>query len=248
MTLLGAIALAFGVFWALHPRGSSSHCVDAGGREWSTRIGIGAMTDFLDTLGIGSFVTTSALFRIFKITRDELIPGTMNVGHTLPTIVQALIYIAIIEVDLTTLTTMISASIAGAYLGANLVSSWSRRKIRWGMGLLLLVAAMIVAVRQLHWVPGGAGTSGLTGYRLVLGIAGNFGLGALMTLGIGLYAPCLILIGALGMDPTAGFPIMMGSCAFLMPVVSAKFVSRGRYDRLAALGLTLGVRRRRWFA
>ena len=61
-----------------------------------------------------------------------------------------------------------------------------------------------------------------------------------MTLGIGLYAPCLIMISLLGMNPRAAFPIMMGSCAFLMPVASAKFLQAGKYSLRPALGLALG--------
>ncbi len=71
-------------------------------------------------------------------------------------------------------------------------------------------------------------------------MAGNFVLGALMTLGIGLYAPCLILASLLGMTPIAAFPIMMGSCAFLMPAGSLPFIKRGRYDLRAAIGLAIG--------
>jgi uncharacterized membrane protein YfcA len=69
---------------------------------------------------------------------------------------------------------------------------------------------------------------------------GSVILGALMTLGIGLYAPCMILVSLLGMDPKAAFPIMMGSCAFLMPVASARFIQAGRYSPRVALGLALG--------
>ena len=61
-----------------------------------------------------------------------------------------------------------------------------------------------------------------------------------MTLGIGLYAPCMILISILGMNPRAAFPIMMGSCAVLMSVSSAPFIRSERYNRKAALGLTVG--------
>jgi uncharacterized membrane protein YfcA len=60
-----------------------------------------------------------------------------------------------------------------------------------------------------------------------------------MTLGIGLYAPCLILVSLLGMAPTAAFPIMMGACAFLMPVASVRFIEAGSYDPRAALGLSI---------
>jgi uncharacterized membrane protein YfcA len=71
-------------------------------------------------------------------------------------------------------------------------------------------------------------------------LVGNLLLGALMTLGIGLYAPCMIMVSLLGMNPTAAFPIMMGSCAFLMPVASARFIREKSWDPKAALALTLG--------
>ncbi len=61
-----------------------------------------------------------------------------------------------------------------------------------------------------------------------------------MTLGIGLYAPCMILVALLGMNPLAAFPIMMGSCAFLMPVGGMRFITKGSYSFGPALGLTLG--------
>ena len=80
----------------------------------------------------------------------------------------------------------------------------------------------------------------MQGPRLIGAVAANFVLGALMMLGIGLYAPCLILVCLLGMNPLAAFPIMMGSCGLLMPVGGARFVRSGRYDLGAALGLTLG--------
>lgn len=82
---------------------------------------------------------------------------------------------------------------------------------------------------------------GLSGARLALGIVGNFVLGAFMTLGIGLFAPCMILVALLGMQETAAFPIMMGRCAFLMPAASVRFVRSGRYELPAALRLTPAV-------
>ena len=88
---------------------------------------------------------------------------------------------------------------------------------------------------------GAAGTAtGLTGVKLVLGIVINFFLGALMTIGVGLYAPCMAMIGALGMNIQAAFPIMMGSCAFLMPSCGIKFIKEGKYDRKASVMLTVG--------
>ena len=202
---------------------------------------IGFVLDFLDTLGIGNFATTTAAFKLFHLVPDEEIPGTLNAGHTLPVVAEALIYVAILQVGVTTLVLMIAAAVAGAWLGAGVVARMPRRAIQVGMGLALLVAATLMLLTQVGVLSQLAGTDiELSGARLSAGIVGNFVLGALMTLGIGLYAPCMILVSLLGMNPTAAFPIMMGSCAFLMPVGSLRFISLGRYSLRAALGLTIG--------
>jgi uncharacterized membrane protein YfcA len=206
--------------------------------SWDTVIGFG--TNFFDTLGIGSFATTSSIFKLKAIVRDEEIPGTLNVGHTLPSILEAFIYIAVVDVDVVTLILMLAASAMGAWLGAGIVSGWPRRKIQIGMGVTLMAAAVFMIMSQLHWLPGGGTALGLTGVKLVIAVLGNAVLGALMTLGIGLFAPCMMLIAILGMNPTTAFPIMMGSCAFLMPVGSSRFIRTRRYNLKSALGLTLG--------
>jgi uncharacterized membrane protein YfcA len=201
---------------------------------------IGFATNFFDTLGIGSFATTTSLFRLLGVVRDELIPGTLNVGHTPPSVTQALIYIAIVSVAMPTLASMIAAAVAGAWLGAGIVSRWSRARVQRGMGSALLAAAFLMLMSQLGLAPLGGDALSLSGPRLAIAVAVNFVLGALMTLGIGLYAPCMILVSLLGMDPKAAFPIMMGSCAFLMPVGSVRFIREGRYALGPAVGLALG--------
>jgi uncharacterized membrane protein YfcA len=231
--VLSIVAVAFVAMWLKNARGKWA--------GWPTpvQLAIGALTDFLDALGIGSFATTTSLYKLGRIVPDEKIPGTLNVGHTVPTFAQAFIFIAVVEVEMTTLTLMIAAATAGAWLGAGFVSHWPRRRIQLGMGVLLLCAASIMVARVTGFMPGGGDALGLSGGRLLLGLGGNFVLGALMTLGIGLYAPCMILVALLGMNDKTAFPIMMGSCAFLMPAASVRFVQSGRYDLRAALGLTL---------
>lgn len=201
---------------------------------------IGFVTNFFDTLGIGSFATTSGFFKIWGLVRDEQIPGTLNIGHTAPSIAQAFIFIAVVQVDVTTLILMIAASVVGAWLGAGVVSHWPRRKVQIGMGSALLGAAAIMALSQLSLLPAGGDLIGLTGPTLALAVVCNMLLGALMTIGIGLYAPCMILVSLLGMNPRAAFPIMMGSCAFLMPVGSMQFIRAKKYNLKSALGLTIG--------
>src|SRR6185436_16005819 len=201
---------------------------------------IGFVTAFFDTLGIGSFATTTAVYKLRDMVPVKLIPGTLNVGHALSTIAQAFIYTKLVPVDATTLILMIVAASIGSWVGVGVVVHWPRRKIQIGMGLALLGAAALMLMTQLNIVPGGGDALGLAGVKLGIGLAGNFVLGILMMLGIGLYAPCMILVYLLGMAPTAAFPIMMGSCAFLMPISSIRFVKTRTYHVQAALGLALG--------
>jgi len=202
--------------------------------------GVGFVTNFFDTLGIGSFAPTTSFYKLKRMVPDRLIPGTLNVGHTLPVIAQAFIFIAIVEVDTATLALLISASVLGAWLGAGIVSGWSKRKVQIGMGSALLAAATLMLMTQLDLFPSGGDALALAGWKLGVGIAGSFMLGALMTLGIGMYAPCMIMIALLGMNPKAAFPIMMGACAFLMPVGSIRFIRMRAYRLRPSLGLALG--------
>jgi uncharacterized membrane protein YfcA len=203
-------------------------------------LGIGFGTNFFDTLGIGSFAPTTAIFKFLKRMPDEEIPGTLNVGQALPTLTEALIFIAIIAMDLTTLIPMIVAAVVGAWLGAGLVTRAPRRLIQIGMGVALLIAAGLLLAKNLEWLPADGTAVGLHGVTLVFAVIVNGLLGALMMVGVGLYAPCLVLVTLLGMSPIAAFPIMMGSCALLMPVGGVRFVRARRYSPAAALGLTLG--------
>jgi uncharacterized membrane protein YfcA len=241
---LGLVTLAFTAYWWKAVRQSKTDGGPAGGANGivptSFETLIGFVTNFFDTFGIGSFATTTSAFKLRGIVADERIPGTLNVGHTPPTITQAFIFIAVVSVAMPTLIAMIAAAVAGAWLGAPIVAGLPRRKVQIGMGIALLVAAVLFTYKNLKGDPTGGATLSLEGWRFVAGVAGNFLLGVLMTLGIGLYGPCMILVALLGMDPKAAFPIMMGSCAFLMPVGSVRFIEKRSYALRPALGLALG--------
>ncbi len=239
--LLAGLGAVFIAGWVEGVRRGGESTAEEGSKLPSPlEAAIGFVTNFFDTLGIGSFAPTTSWFKLQNVVPDQRIPGTMHVGHTPPVIVQAFIFIAIIQVDMITLALMIGASVLGAWLGAGVVARWPRRHIQIGMGIALLLAAVTFVAANLGFAPVGGEAIGLRGVGL--GVAGvtSFILGALMTLGIGMYAPSMIIISLLGMNPAVAFPIMMGSSAFLMPVAALRFIKAGAYELRPALGLALG--------
>jgi uncharacterized membrane protein YfcA len=208
--------------------------------SWAKFLVIGLVTDFLDTLGIGNFALTAAAFKLGGLVEDRLIPGTMNAAHCLPVVTEALIFMKVIHVEPITLVTMLASSVVGAVFGASIVSKLNVRTIRIAMGTALFAVAFILLAGLMQWMPSGGEAVGLTGWKLIFAVGANFVLGALMTIGIGQYAPCMALVYSLGMSPKVAFPIMMGSCAFLMPAASMKFVKAQAVDLKAAMGITIG--------
>ncbi len=215
------------------------HKDNLGESSWIKTGLIGFVVNFFDVLGIGAFAPQTALLKFTKQTEDRLIPGTLNVSNALPVLLQAIIFITVIEVDPLTLILMLVAAAIGAVLGAGIVAKLPERKIQLTIGIALLVTAFFMFAGKMEWIPGGGEAIGLSGPKLAVAIGVNFILGALMTAGIGLYAPCMALVFALGMSPAVAFPIMMGSCAFLMPPASVRFIREGAYNRKAALAMAI---------
>ena len=197
---------------------------------------LGLIANFFDTLGIGSFAIIVAANKFFKIgIKDKELPGFLNVGCCLPVMCEAFIFTTVIEVDPVTLFSMLIAAAVGSYIGAGIIAKMDEAKIQLVMGLALLATAVLMFCSKMGYMPGGGDAIGLSGAKLVIGVVGNAILGALMTAGVGLFAPCMALTYFLGLSPQVTFPIMMGSCAMLQPVSSVKFIKEGAYPRKASL-------------
>ncbi len=211
-------------------------------RTSTEAIALGAVTNFFDTLGIGSFAPTTAWLKFRKLVPDSFIPATLNVGHAIPTVVQSAIFLVIlgVHVDPTLLASCIAAAVVGALIGAPIVVSAPVRVVQGVVGVALLIAASLYAMRNLDLMPEGGLATALPSAEIYIAIGVHFLLGALMTFGIGLYAPSLILLSLLGLDPRLAFPIMSSACAFLMPTTGFTFIKTDRIDLKIILGITLG--------
>jgi uncharacterized membrane protein YfcA len=205
-------------------------------------IGLGAVTNFFDTLGIGSFATTTAWIKFRHMVPDSFIPATLNAGHAVPTIVQSAIYLVIlgVHVDPVLLAACIAAAVLGSLIGVPLVVRASVQLVQGIVGVALLIAAALYAMSNLALFPIGGTASALPPAQMAIAISVHFLLGALMAFGIGLYAPSLILLSLLGLDPRLAFPIMASACAFLMPATGFSFVKSSRIDLRIVIGLAIG--------
>ena len=64
-------------------------------RFW-TGFWIGYVTELLDTLGIGTFATTTTLFKVTKLVEDDRkVPATMTTAHIIPVLVEVLLFITL---------------------------------------------------------------------------------------------------------------------------------------------------------
>ena len=217
---------------------------DLGHGNWFVSGIIGFITDFLDTLGIGSFAPTTLLLDLTKqLSSDRLLPGTLNVCHGIPVLVEAFIFTQVVDVSPVTLFALVGSATIGAFIGSKFVTGLPEKKVQLWMGWALIITAVLMFAKQRGWIDilGADNTAtALTGIKLVIGVVINFFLGALMTIGVGLYAPCMAMVYMLGLSPLVAFPVMMGSCAGLMPVASLNFVKTGDYARKVSLAITVG--------
>jgi len=196
----------------------------------------------LDTLGVGSFAPTMAWFKLRGLVPDRLIPSTMLVGHTLPEMTQAVIFLAILGVfvDPALLAGCVIAVLIGALLGAPLVARTRISVVQAVVGVALLVAATFYALANLGLMPVGGVATSLPLPLMLSAIAANFVFGVLLNFGVGNYAPTLAMFSLMGMDPHLSFPIMAAGAALAAAGASVRHIGRGNVDLRIALGLAVG--------
>src|SRR5688500_8030801 len=181
--LLIVIAVAYHAFWYFTERQRQRR--DEPLKPRGIALVAAFIANFFDTLGIGSYATTTSMSKLWKVMPDEKIPGTLNVGYVMATVVQAVIFMTLIEVDFLTLVSIIGAAVIGAFLGAGVVSGFSRRQVQMGMGIALLAASTLMVLSMSGQGPPPGEALGLTGAKLGIAVGVSMVLGALMMIGTG---------------------------------------------------------------
>ncbi len=236
--LFGALLLINAVFYTQWFRCRKRYVGRKQPHAWEYPLGF--VVAFFDTLGIGSFAPTTAALKFRGELPDERIPGTLNIGLNTAAMFEMIIMVSVIVIDPVLLMTTVLAAAAGAWIGAGIVNRLPRSAVQFGMGLALLIAGGFFVATNLHLLPGGGEAFTLTGWRFALAVGVNFVLGAFMTIGVGLYAPCMITVTLLGLHPLAAFPIMMGACGLVQPTAGLQFFRSGRFGFGTCVAMTIG--------
>jgi len=205
-------------------------------------IAVGAVVNFFDTLGIGSFATTTAWLKFRKLVPDRLLPQTMLTGLTPPSMLQAVIFLILLGVlvDPVLLVGCIIALLTGGLLGAPLVARSRVWVVQMVVAAALILAAIMYTLANLHLMPGGGLASSLPLPLMIVAIAANFLFGVLLNFGVGNYAPSLVMLSLMGMDPRLCFPIMAGGAGLTGAAASIRHIQMGKIDLRIVLGLAIG--------
>jgi uncharacterized membrane protein YfcA len=205
-------------------------------------MGLGAVVAFFDTLGIGSFAPTTAWFKFRKMVPDRLIPPTMIVGLTPPVMVETIIFLTKlgVKVDPVLLFGSAVAVLLGGLMGAPLVARARVWIVQLTVAVGLILAAIAYAMTNLDLMPGGGTAAGLPPLLTGISIAASFGFGVLLNFGVGNYAPTLVFLSLMGMDPRLCFPVMAAGAALMGAGAGAKHIQIGQIDLKVVLGLAIG--------
>ena len=205
-------------------------------------IGLGAVLSFFDTLGIGCFAPSTAWIKFRRLVPDRLIPPTILVGFTITAVVESIIFLLQlgVKVDPMLLTGCILACTVGGLIGAPLVHRTRVWIVQLIVAIGLLLAAAAYAMTNLHLFPGGGTASSLPLHLTVAAIVANFVFGILLNYGVGNYAPTLVVLSLMGMDPRLCFPIMAGAAALMGASAGIRHIKTGHLDLGVVIGLTVG--------
>jgi uncharacterized membrane protein YfcA len=234
---LSAVSLAYGAYllWSAARAGQF--------RPSGEAILLGAVTNFFDTLGIGSFAPSIAWIRFRSLVPDRLIPLTMLGGYILPAIAQALIFLILlgVKIDPLLLLQCIVAMVLGGIVGVPIAARAPIRLVQGVVGLALLVAGFFYTLANLGLMPPGGSATSLPAHWAIVAVAVHFLLGVLVCFGVGNYAPTLAMLSLMGMDPRLAFPIMASAASFAGVAAAARSIRVVTLDYRIVLGLALGA-------
>ena len=201
--------------------------------------GSGIIAFIADTLGVGSFAVNVALAKLLGTFPDDELPAMNNGAQVIPGTIESLFFMQLIEVDLTTLVTLVTGTCIGGLLGGMVVSRLSKQAIRLSMLCCFLLIIGLLVCHQFRLLPVGGDVTELHSWKLIVGFLAMILCGALTSVGIGLFVMVQGVLFLLNVSPLIAFPIMTTAGAMQQPLTTMVFLQQRKIPLKKTLILSL---------
>ncbi|MDR3442073.1 MAG: TSUP family transporter [Legionella sp.] len=199
----------------------------------------GVIAFIADTVGVGSFAVNVALAKLMGTFRDDEMPAVNNGAQVIPGTIESLFFMHLIDVDLTTLLTLVAGTCVGGLLGGFVVSRLSKQAIRLAMMCAFSLIIALLIAHQLHLFPIGGDLTALHSWKLVLGFFALIICGALTSVGVGLFVMVQGVLFLMNISPAVAFPIMTTAGAMQQPLTTMVFLQQNKIPLKKTLILSL---------
>lgn len=201
--------------------------------------GSGIIAFIADTIGIGSFAVNIALAKLLGTFRDDELPAMNNGAQVIPGTLESLFFMHVVDVDLTTLITLVGGTCLGGLIGGSIVSRLSQQAIRATMICCFILIIGLLVGDKFGWLPVGGDAVALHSWKLILGFLGMVICGILTSAGIGLFAMVQGVLFLLNVSPLVAFPIMTTAGAMQQPLTTMMFLQQDKIPLKKTLILSL---------
>jgi uncharacterized membrane protein YfcA len=201
--------------------------------------GSGVVAFIADTLGLGSFAVNIALAKLTGTFHDEELPAMVNGAQVIPGVLESLFFMKMIDVDVTTLVTLVAGACLGGVIGGSVVSRLGKQGIRLAMMCCFTFIMILLLCRQFNLFPVGGELMALTSWKLLAGFFGMVACSMLTAAGIGLFVLVQALLFLLGVSPLVAFPIMTTAGAMQQPLTTMAFLQQDKIPLKKTLVLSV---------
>ncbi|NCT56788.1 MAG: anion permease [Legionella sp.] len=199
----------------------------------------GVLAFIADTLGVGSFPITIALSKLWGTFEDHELPAVTNGAQVIPGTIEALFFIQIIHVDLTTLLTLVAGTCVGGILGGHMITHLSKQKLRLAMIICFTGIIGLLIYQKFGYFTSNHELTALHAWKLWLGFLAMSICGALTSVGIGLFAMVQAVLFLMHLSPAVAFPIMTVAGAMQQPLTTLVFLKQDKIPLRKTLTLSL---------
>ncbi len=192
-----------------------------------------------DTIGVGSFAVNVALAKLLGTFSDDEMPAVNNGAQVIPGTIESLFFIKFIEVDLTTLLTLVAGTCVGGLLGGFVVSKLSKQAVRLAMSCAFALIIFLLISHQFQLLPIGGNLTELHSWKLVVGFFAMVICGGLTSVGVGLFVMVQGVLFLMNVSPLVAFPIMTTAGAMQQPLTTLVFLQQNKIPLKKTLVLSL---------